>query len=143
MVLISKPSMDDENLKGSVILITERNEEGAMGFVFNKLFHRSLNELAAFSYSRPFPLYDGGPVDKEHLFFVHRRPDLIEEGRHVVDSIYLGGNFRQAIARINDKTLSESDIRIFIGYCGWDRGQLEAEIEEGSWSVVDYSEITW
>ena len=76
-ILISSPAMDDPHFLKSVLLITDCNADGATGFVINKVFERSLNELTEFSSSPAFPLHDGGPVDKEHLFFIHRRNDLI------------------------------------------------------------------
>lgn len=131
-----------ELLNGTVfekaeILITEYNEKGAMGLVVNKPFPRKLNELEEFKNSIAFPIYDGGPVDREHLFFIHRRSDLIQGGTAIDDTYYMGGNFKQAVRSINDKTVTEKDIQIFIGYCGWDHGQLEAEIEEGSFTFKE------
>jgi len=82
-------------------------------------------------------LYEGGPVEVEHLFFLHCRPDLIEGGTPVFDSVYLGGNFKQAVQCINDKLIATNDIKLFVGYSGWDGGQLEAEIAEGGWLVAD------
>ncbi|HMG82990.1 MAG TPA: YqgE/AlgH family protein [Ferruginibacter sp.] len=134
-ILISMPSLDDSVFEKTVIFITEHNEKGAMGFVINKLFPRALNELEEFKHSTNFPLYEGGPVEMDHLYFVHRRPDLIEGGVVIADSIYLGGNFQQAVTHLTNKTIAEKDIKIFIGYCGWDQHQLEDEIEEGSWLV--------
>ena len=120
ILLVSAPSLDDPNFDEATIFITEHNEKGAMGFVVNKTFDRKLNELVAFKDSPPFPLYDGGPMDKEHLFFVHRRPDLITGGTPVTDSIYLGGNFQQAIAHINDQSILQKDMNILEGICAWD-----------------------
>jgi putative transcriptional regulator len=135
--LSSLPSLDDTNFERVVILITEHNEKGAMGFVINKPFPRKLNELEEFKHIPAFPLHEGGPVDQEHLFFIHRRPDLIEEGSHISSGIYLGGNFKQAVACISNKTITEKDLKIFVGYCGWDDDQLEEEIKEGSWQMQD------
>ena len=139
--LQSTSKLDDDFFAKAVIFLTEHNSKGAMGFVINKLFPRNLNELAAFSDSPAFPLYDGGPVDREHLFFVHRRPDLVAGGTQVTGDIYLGGDFTHAVLHINNQTLTTKDIRLFIGYCGWDLGELEAEIAEGSWTVLEEGEI--
>lgn len=136
-ILMSDASMDDPNFIGCIILITEYNDAGAMGLVINQQFEKPLNALAEFSQCPAFPLYAGGPVDKEHLFFIHRRPDLITDGDHITDELYFGGDFKQAIAHINQHTLDEAGIKICIGYCGWDKGELEAEIEEGSWRLED------
>ena len=136
-LLSSTSSMDDPNFDSSIIFIAEHNERGALGFVINKIFNRALNELVEFSSSPAFPLYEGGPVDREHLYFVHRRSDLIPGGVPVIDDIYLGGDFQKTIEQINNHNLTSKDIKIFIGYCGWDKDELEAEIAEGSWEVKE------
>lgn len=135
-VLESTALLNGDFFEGATILITEYNEQGAMGFVVNKLFPRKLNELAEFSQSVPFPLYDGGPVDREHLYFLHTRPDLIEGGKRVFEQMYLGGDFKAAVECLDMDVIEDSEIRLFIGYCGWDAGELEAEIAEGSWRVL-------
>lgn len=132
----STPLLDGSFFEDSIILITEYNENGAIGFVINKLFPRTLNELKEFRHSPPFPIYDGGPVDREHLFIIHRRPDLVSGGNAVANNLYVGGNIDEAVKYINNKTLTEKDIRLFIGYCGWDAAELEAEIAEGSWEYT-------
>jgi putative transcriptional regulator len=123
--------------ENSYIIITEINTNGATGFVINKPFNKPLNALQEFSHVKHFDLYQGGPVDSEHLFFIHKRNDVIDNGELLTDDIYLGGNFTQAITAINNSSIIDKDIKIFIGYCGWDAGELEAEIEEGSWEVPD------
>ncbi|XZF12882.1 YqgE/AlgH family protein [Chitinophagaceae bacterium MMS25-I14] len=134
-ILISTASMDDPRFRESIVFITEYNESGAVGFVINKVFERPLSALAEFSSSPAFPLYEGGPVDKEHLFFIHQRNDLIPGGAWIIGNVYFGGDFKQAISCVNNKTLDENEIKIFIGYCGWDTGELEEEIAAGSWTV--------
>ena len=76
---------------------------------------------------------DGGPVDREHLFVLHKRPDLIEGGEKMNSGFYLGGNMEQVIEAINTESATQEEIQIFIGYCGWDAGELDAELKEGSW----------
>jgi putative transcriptional regulator len=134
-ILVSAPSLGDPNFENVVIFLAEYNHKGAMGFVINKLFPRLFNELTAFNKSKAFALYAGGPVKNEELFFIHKRPDIIDGGTLISDSIYLGGNFKKAVQHINDSTLTENDIKLFIGYCGWDVGELEEEVAEGSWLV--------
>lgn len=142
MLLKATAALNDTNFENAVILITEYNEKGAVGFVVNKLFSRQLNELEEFKHSPAFPLYEGGPVDTEHLFFIHQRPDIIQEGKAIGDDVYYGGNFKQAITAINNKSLTVSGIKIFIGYCGWNAGELEAEMAEGSWEPAEEEVFT-
>lgn len=135
--LISAPSLEEPHFKKAVIFVTEHNDKGTVGFVINKLFHRKFNELEEFKHSIDFPLHAGGPVDKEHVFFLHHRHDLIEGGTRVIDSIYMGGNFKEAVNIINQLVIPGNDIKLFIGYCGWDANELEEEVKEGSWLIVD------
>ena len=128
------------SLKGSffehaTILIVEHDEAGTIGFVTNKPFGKSLHELIEFNHSKPFPLMDGGPVDRDHLFVLHKRPDLIDGGKQIPNGLYLGGNMEQVIQAINTGGANAQETQLFIGYCGWDLGELEAELEEGSWTL--------
>lgn len=136
-ILMSTAAMDDPNFKATTVFLTEYNNEGATGFVINKPFDRNLNELVEFISSPPLPLYIGGPVDKEHLFFIHQSNELVPGGTCVTGNIYFGGDFKTAIRLINNGTLTDTRIKIFIGYCGWNAGELEAEIAEGSWELRD------
>lgn len=133
--LNSTALLDETFFEKTQVFITEHNEKGVIGFVFNIPFPNRFNELEEFKHSMPFPLYDGGPVDQEHMFFVHQRPDLIKDGTPVTGNICVGGDFEDAVRLINNKTISEKDIKLFIGYCGWNDQELEAEIAEGSWVV--------
>ncbi|MFN4313765.1 MAG: YqgE/AlgH family protein [Chitinophagaceae bacterium] len=138
-IIKSSSQLDGSYFENSRILIAEYNEKGALGFLLNRPFSRSLNELVEFRHSPPFPLFEGGPVDQEHLFIVHRRPDLIAGSRPVNDKLFIGGDMNAAVKYINNKTLQPGDIFIFVGYCGWNKGELDAEMEEGSWFADDGS----
>lgn len=141
-ILLSTPSLQDPNFDKVVIYLAEYNENGALGFVINKIFPRVFNELAAYKNSKPFTLYQGGPVENESLYFLHRRPSAIEGGTLITDDIYLGGNFDQLVQGINNNAISELDIKLLIGYCGWDEGELETEVAEGSWLLANINSTT-
>ena len=121
--------------ENTTIMIVEHNEQGSTGFVINRPFEKSLNDLIEFSDSKPFPLMDGGPVDRDHIYILHKRPDLIDGGKKVLNDFYLGGNIEQVIEAINTNAANHQEIQLFIGYCGWDPGELKAEIDEGSWII--------
>ena len=143
---ISAPTLDDPNFLRSVIFIIAHDEDGAMGYVMNKRHGRAFNELTEFKHAKPLLLYNGGPVETDQLFFIHRRADIIPSGDLVAGDVYAGGDFKKAVELLNNGALTEKDIRLFIGYCGWDAGELEAEIEEGSWLKVDadpFKEMPW
>ena len=136
-ILKSTDSLLGTVFDGVQVLIVEYNEKGAIGFVLNKPLGRSLNQLEEFRQMPPFELYNGGPVDQEHLFFIHQRPDLIQEGVAIRKDLFWGGAFQQVIEGIQNGQLTNKDVKIFVGYCGWDKGELEAELEEGSWKIAN------
>lgn len=141
-ILLSTPSLQDPHFDKTVIYLAEYNQNGALGFVINKIFPRVFNELTAYKNSKPFTLYEGGPVENESLYFLHRRPSVIEGGTLITGDTYLGGNFDQLVQGINHNTISAMDIKLLIGYCGWDNGELETEITEGSWVLTDINSAT-
>jgi len=74
-------------------------------------------------------------VDRAHLFVLHKRPDLIDGGKQINNGLYLGGNIEQVVEAINNGFTKPQEIELYIGYCGWDLGELEAEVDEGSWTI--------
>jgi putative transcriptional regulator len=135
MNIKSTALLNDSFFEDTTILIVEHNEAGSTGFVTNKPFGKSLHELIEFNHSKPFPLMDGGPVDRDHIFVLHKRPDFIDGGKQITNNLYLGGHMEQVIEAINTGIANAQEIQLFIGYCGWDLGELEAEVEDRSWTL--------
>jgi putative transcriptional regulator len=135
IIIKSTDALIGSIFEGTTILIVKHNNEGTTGFVTNKPLNKSIHELIEFNNSKPYPLMDGGPVDTDHLFVMHKRPDIITEGEKIHSGFYLGGNMKDVIEAINRNDVNEQEIQLFIGYCGWDDGELAAEIEEGSWVI--------
>ena len=132
VLLAASASLDDPAFARSLIVLARQDANGWIGFIINRLFERQFQDLVAYRHSPVFPLYAGGPVDTENLFMLHRCPSKIPGGAPVGEQLYLGGDFNAAVRGINNRSIPETDIRLFVGYCGWDPGQLEAEIGEGS-----------
>jgi putative transcriptional regulator len=126
--------LDGSLFEKAIILITEHNAKGASGFVVNKHFSRKLNELEEFNHAAAIDIFEGGPVDKEHIYFLHNKADILQ-GTEVNPGIFFGGDFHKAVKLLSDGKLSAEDVKVFIGYCGWGTGELESEIEEGSWKI--------
>lgn len=135
VILISDPFLKDPNFLRTAVIICEHNTEGSVGFVFNKQFELGIGDLVEGLEGIDFSVYDGGPVQKNSIHFIHTRPDFIDEGTDIGNGIYWGGNFEQVKALLKTDSLTENDIRFFIGYSGWGTGQLEDEIVEKSWII--------
>lgn len=133
-LLLSDPFLQDPNFARSVVLLCEHNEEGAVGFVVSKLSSWKMEDLLPEEFAeRPFPVYEGGPVQPETIHFIHRIPHLIEDGVEILPGLFWGENFEVLTQGIHDKIILPNDVRIFSGYSGWSEGQLEEEIKEKSW----------
>ncbi|RYY68831.1 MAG: YqgE/AlgH family protein [Chitinophagaceae bacterium] len=137
--LRSTSSKDDIDFYDAIIFIVGHDDAGSTGFIVNRRFHRALNELEQYQQGRAFPIYHGGPVAGEKLYFIHKRPDLIVDGSSISNTVFLGGDFETAVAAVNDDLLAADNVKIFIGYCGWDHGELEAEIADGHWETTHLS----
>ncbi|PKA99975.1 putative transcriptional regulator [Flavobacteriaceae bacterium MAR_2009_75] len=135
-LLIAEPALTgDVSFNRSVVLLAEHNDEGSVGFILNKPLEYSINDLIN-EISIPFQVYNGGPVEQDNLYFIHRVPDLIANSIEISDGIYWGGDFEKIIDLINQKTICENDIRFFLGYSGWSSLQLDQELSSKSWIVV-------
>ena len=138
-ILISSPFFRGHDLTRSVVLLLEHNEEGSMGIILNKEFrnHILLNELLPpLEFAQRVPIYKGGPVSRETIFFLHTLEDL-KGAIPLANGLYVNGNFGEVQKYILDGKPVEGVFRFFSGYVGWEKGQLIKEIEEKSWLIVD------
>jgi putative transcriptional regulator len=132
-LLIANPFLKDPNFSRTVIFLCENAKEGSFGFVLNKQFGRTLDQLIPDLAMPAFPVYAGGPVQLDSLNFLHQYPDLISGGIEVFDGVYWGGNFESLQIHLKNDSISKNKIRFFIGYSGWTEGQLDMEMKEDSW----------
>ncbi|MGL4851530.1 MAG: YqgE/AlgH family protein [Phocaeicola sp.] len=136
-VLISSPFLTDDCFTRSVVLLVEHNSEGSMGIIMNKDFstQMSLNELVPeLEFAPHIPLYKGGPVSRDTVFFLHTLKNL-PGAFSLGNGLYLNGDFDEVKRLIIQREVEESAFRFFSGYAGWEYGQLEKEIEENTWVV--------
>lgn len=143
-ILISSPFLSDYHFTRSVVLLIEHNEEGSMGIIMNKDFryHVLLNDLLpSLEFAQRVPVYKGGPMSRETIFFLHTLKNL-EGAFPLGNGLYLNGNFDEVQKYILDGKPIEGVFRFFAGYAGWESGQLLKEIEENSWLIADSSKET-
>lgn len=136
-LLIAEPSIiGDTSFNRSIILLADYSEEGSIGFILNKPLEYTLNDLVPTAEAQ-FKVYNGGPVEQDNLYFIHKIPDLIPESIEISLGIYWGGDFEIAVKLINDGQITESEIRFFLGYSGWEPNQLEKELLSNSWIITE------
>ena len=135
-LLASEPYLPDPNFERTIILLTEHNEDGSVGFVLNKPSESIVNEVVEEIKGFQSKIYIGGPVQQDTLHFIHRNLTL-SDSIEVADGIFWGGNFEQLLLLIESKQIDIMDIKFFLGYSGWSPGQLEEEIKADSWIISD------
>ena len=137
ILLIADPFLKDPNFLRTVVILCEKNKEGAIGFVLNREYEHTLDELLPDLEGYDFPVYYGGPVQLETIHMLHQYPAEIPGGQEILEGVFWGGDFEAVIDMLHKGQLDKDRIRFFIGYSGWSEGQLEEEIEEKSWLTVD------
>ena len=92
-ILIAEPSiLNDLSFNRAIILLTEHNDEGSVGFILNKPTEFLLKDLI-FDIDCDFRVFKGGPVEQDNLYFIHRLPQLIPDSVEIFDGLFWGGNY--------------------------------------------------
>jgi len=147
-LLVATPRIDDPNFARRVILLLDHGLHGALGVVIDRPGGVAVDQLLPRWHplaTAPAELFTGGPVSRNSLIGLVRlasrrhgdedhpgRPDgwrlLVDDDRPVgtVDLNADPAGYLESIV----------GVRLFSGYAGWETGQLEDEIDEGSWYVV-------
>jgi putative transcriptional regulator len=138
-LLVAAPAMREPTFARTVISLLEHNGDGALGVVINRPGDASLMEVVppvAELASQPAVLFAGGPVEPQAaiaLGIVAGEAEPSAGWRPVVHPIV-------TVDLDSDPTVLERslrELRVFAGYAGWSAGQLEREIAEGAWYVVE------
>ncbi len=133
-LLIAGAGLWDPNFRRTVVLIGHHDEEGAVGVVLNRPLETTVEEAAPPLSSLVPPgeaLFHGGPVQPEAAVVLADFEDPTRAGVLALDSI---GFLPEEADAASLGGLRRA--RVFAGYAGWGAGQLEAEMEEGSWHPI-------
>ncbi len=135
--LLATPSLNDPNFELTVIFMLEHGDEGALGVVLNRPSELPVSgtiddwsDLAA----EPSVVFVGGPVSPSSVIALATM--------HLDDA---GPNWNPVMGRLGTVDLEVSpqevpgveQVRMFAGYASWEPGQLEAELVDDAWFVVD------
>jgi putative transcriptional regulator len=134
-LLVTPRDAPDPSFAESVILLVRYDRGGTLGLMLNRRskvpLSRALRDSKAAS-GRADPIYIGGPVDLKNVLALVRANVMPEGAAHVVGKVYLAST-RDVI----EKSLQSvpEGVRVYLGYCGWEAGQLENEVSHGMWHV--------
>ncbi|MFJ6195341.1 YqgE/AlgH family protein [Micromonospora sp. NPDC092111] len=138
-LLVAAPGLKDPNFDRTVVLLVAHEAGGALGVVLNRATEVPVADVLG-DWSdlarHPAVLFEGGPVQPDSAICLARM-------RHPMRRLK---GFQQISGAVGTVDLSADPeqmrdgiggIRVFAGYSGWGSGQLEQEIEDGSWFVLD------
>ena len=138
-LLLAEPLMVNDVFRRSVIVLIEHGDNlGTMGFITNHRSEYTLNELVEeIERDEEIPVYVGGPVRCNQLYYIHTLGHLIPESIEVCNGLYVSGDFNAIIEYVNSGAPIEGKIRFILGYSGWSRGQLQDELKNFDWAVME------
>lgn len=136
-LLIAEPFLDDPYFKRSVVLLTEHNENGSIGFILNKPIEIKLKDAVGELPPIDSNIHLGGPVARETLHFLHTEGELIDGSLEIMKGLFWGGNFETLKKLIEQDKIKPESIKFFVGYSGWEPKQLEQELKLNSWIVLE------
>jgi putative transcriptional regulator len=134
-LLVATPSLTDPSFERTVVLLVAHEAAGAMGVVLNRATEVPVGEVLGGwgeLADEPAVLFEGGPVQPESAICIARvrpktsRPSGFQPFFGGLGTVDLGGEPELVRQRVRG-------VRVFAGYAGWAPGQLESEIESGSW----------
>lgn len=140
-MLIAMPGMVDSNFAGSVTLLCQHTDAGAIGITINRLSNFTLGEIlaqlqieCANDEIRQRPVLEGGPVAPDRGFVLHSPREGYESSMPVGENIMITTS-RDVLAEIATGEGPEKYL-VALGYSGWGGGQLEGEMLANAWVTV-------
>jgi len=138
-LLVARRSLQDPNFAETVILLVEHSDdEGTVGLILNRQTKIPVSRLSKEiegAKGRSEPLYLGGPVQTEGVMALVRSRAKLEEAKHVLADIYMISS-KSSLEKTISSNSASSSLRLYLGYAGWDAGQLEWEMGMDAWDVL-------
>jgi putative transcriptional regulator len=137
--LVARPELQDPNFRETVVLITQPDAgAGPLGVIVNRPLAARLSDAVQGIGAIPElsqQIYGGGPVARNRILFLVRSGVPAPLSLRVLDDLYLTGD-PELPAKVARGELKAEAYRAYIGYAGWARRQLQAEIAAGGWYMT-------
>ncbi|MEO0312672.1 MAG: hypothetical protein RIQ89_2329 [Bacteroidota bacterium] len=134
-LLIAEPFNPDPYLKRSVVLISQQDKNGSVGFVINKptslMIHEALEDFPKFEAM----VYWGGNQNLETVYYIHTLGKKLEGSVEIGDGIWWGGKYGILKMIVEAGEVKPEEIRFFAGYFSWSPKKLASDIKNNSWWV--------
>nr|MDE6079950.1 YqgE/AlgH family protein [Duncaniella sp.] len=138
-ILVAEPMLRENYFNHAVICIFDHDDSAeTLGIVLNNQSAHHLHELiSGVKEGLRIPVYVGGPVATDHLYFLHTLGEIIPGSREIIPGLWIGGDFDAMLKYVNDGYPVDDTMRFFVGYSGWSPGQLLEELSRHVWAVAE------
>ena len=136
-LILAEPMMEEAYFARSAILLLDSPDSGGhLGLVMNKKTNLTLKDLMPdLEGAEKIEIYCGGPVEMERMFMIHKLPHVFSNSFETKQGLFVGADLDELADYISNGGEIEGKLRLFLGYSGWSKGQLEGEINRNSWAV--------
>ena len=136
-ILISSPNLlSDMIFYKSIILIVDKTEDGLTGFIINRFSDLFMTKDIDSSKKIKIDLYYGGPVSTNHYYLLRSDNDHFKSIK-IDKNLYWGNDLEFLFKQIENGLINVKDVILLQGYSGWNSNQLDNEIDNGSWIVIE------
>ena len=134
--LVAVRELRDPNFAQTIILLTKYGEDGAMGLIVNRSTDVKLAGILDLEgvEKRTETIFAGGPVERSAVLLLARSETQLEKSDSIFGDVYLSAN-RALLEKYIAGSEGDESFRLYAGYSGWAAGQLDFEMERGSWHV--------
>jgi putative transcriptional regulator len=133
--LVASPRITDPNFRETVVLIIQHTPMASRGVIINRPLETPLARLTpdqeSFEQAKQ-SVYFGGPVALPGLSFMFQAKERPKGSVHVMDDLYIDDN-PSLLKDVLKRSGAAGRVRVYAGHAGWGPGQLQSEIEDGSW----------
>ena len=120
----------------SIILIVDEKEDGLTGFIINRYSDLFITKDLDSSKDIKVDLYYGGPVSSNYYYLLRSENDHFKSIK-IDENLYWGNDLVFLFNQIENGLINVNDVIFLQGYSGWNLNQLDNEIDDNSWIVLD------
>jgi putative transcriptional regulator len=138
-LLVAARNLPDPRFAETVVLLTEFTDQGTMGLIVNQQTEVSVARVVpdlVQAQAKANTVFFGGPVADESVLALLRSDRAYPDSRPIVADVYLIGS-RKLLDELIAAGHGSDRLRVYVGYAGWEPGQLSRETAQGAWHVFD------
>lgn len=137
-LLIATPKVNGKFFKHSVIYVHTDDDTGSVGVLLNMPMDYDMAERWSIEMDWQYPerIHCGGPIERQLGYVIHTN-DYAHDTSIALNEYISYTSGRSIVYDIN-RGMGPSQFILTTGYCAWQPKQLQAEIDQGMWVVVEF-----